>query len=519
MLRLLRLVWGWVRFAISKPVIVTLLLLVQVWFLVSVISSLGSYSTYLYALFVLLSYLVTLRLLNSNVNPAFKLALIIPIMIFPVFGGPFYIIFGSNRVGVRERRMFSLAWERVLPWLQQKPEVTAKLLATDKQLAGQSRYLSEHSGFPVYQNSSCEYLPSGDAFFREAIEAMKKAEHFIFIEFFIIRPGKLWSEILEILEQKVAEGVDVRLIYDDMGCTFQLPQGYYQVLRQKGIKCIVFNPYRPNLSLSFNHRDHRKIIVVDGYIGFTGGINIDDAYADSYSGSDKTWCDTGVKLQGEAVWNLTLMFLQAWNYEYPQQEDFEQMRPSVHHPQPFATDGFVQPFGDSPYDEERVGETAYMNIINQAVDYLLITTPYLVTSNEMMVALCNAAKRGVDVKILTPDVVENWLIHSATEDSFQPLIEAGCKIYRYTPGFIHGKNMLSDDKMGIVGTINLDFRSLYLSFECGVWMTDCSALKAMKEDLDFQFSRSTLITLEECRSRPLVKRLAQSFMRTLAPLI
>jgi len=520
MFRLVKNLLGFVRFLVSKPVVITLLLVWQVWLLLGVLRNLGSNSTYLYIVFVLLSYVVTLRLLNSTVNPAFKLALIIPIMIFPVFGGPFYVVFGSNRVGSRELRIFGKARNAVLPWLKQDEEILASLDEQDRYLGGQARYISVHSSFPLHQETSSTYLPSGDAFFYEMIAAVKAAKHSVFLEFFIIRPGKLWTEILEALEQKVAEGVDVRLIYDDMGCIFQLPQDYYRTLRAKGIRCMVFNPYRPTLSMTFNHRDHRKIAIVDGYIGFTGGINIDDQYADSYAGRPEgTWCDSGVKLQGAAVWNLTMMFLEAWSSTYEGEDDFALMRPECFQPEPFPSEGYIQPFGDTPFDDELVSETAYMNVMNQAVDYLLITTPYLVTSNEMMTALCSAAKRGVEVSILTPNTVENWLIHSATEASFQQLIEAGCKIYRYTPGFIHGKNLLCDGRVGIVGSVNLDFRSLYLSFECAVWMTGCQALQEMEKDLRARFAVSTQVTLQECLSQPLLKRLAQSFMRILAPLI
>ena len=522
---ILKIIWqspkqvlGFFRFLVSKPVIITGLIVLQLYVLIRAMISIGSHFTYAYAFFIVLSYIVTLRLLNSTVNPAFKLALIIPIMVFPVFGGPFYLLFGSDRVGRRESKIFNKAWQMVSPLLVQNQETLKKLEDYDRQLTGQVNCITEASAFPIYDNTDCSFIASGDIYFDELLTALEKAEYFIFMEFFIISQGQIWTKILDILERKAAAGLDVRVIYDDLGCISHLPQNYDRVLRKKGIKCSVFNPYRPTLSLTFNHRDHRKIVVIDGYIGFTGGINVSDGYADSYSGVDDKWCDTALQIRGEAVWNLTVMFMQAWCVDNPE-EDFEQFRPHVHHPNDFAGEGFLLPFGDSPFDDQQVAEMAYLNIINQAIDSIVITTPYLVIGYEIVSALITAAKRGVRIRIVVPSAVENWLIHLVTEAHYSQLIAGGVEVYSYTPGSIHGKNLLCDGKIGIVGTINLDFRSLYHNFECAIWLYGQKAVQDLNIFLEEELSKSTSISYEESMGKPWYLKVVQSFARTLAPLL
>lgn len=382
----------------------------------------------------------------------------------------------------------------------------------------QSRYINDWAGFPLYHNTSTKYYSCGEEMFPDMLADLEKAEHFIFLEYFIVDQGVMFDRIVEVLEQKSKEGVDVRLIYDDIGCINTLPPKYYKVLQAKGIKCAAFNPFRPIMSVVMNNRDHRKIFVVDGKVGFTGGINLADEYINVASRFGY-WKDTGIRLAGEAVWSMTVMFLEMWNYINHSSEDYKQFMPQVYQKEPFEGDGFVQPYGDTPLDHETVGENIYLNIINHAERYVYIFTPYLIIDNEMLVSLCNAAKRGVDVRIVTPGIPDKKMIFLLTQSHYEPLLKCGVKIYQYTPGFIHAKSFLCDDKIGTVGSINLDYRSLFLHFECGVFMYKTKALMQLKEDCMDTFAASEEMTLEFCRGQNVFIRIFQGMMRLFAPLL
>ena len=349
------------------------------------------------------------------------------------------------------------------------------------------------------------------------VEELKKAKHYIFLEYFIIQEGKMWNTILDILRQKAAEGVDVRVIYDDMGCIMILPTGYDRTLEQMGIKCRIFNPFVPILSSRFNTRDHRKICVIDGNVGFTGGINLADEYINAYE-KHGHWKDTSILLKGEAVFNLTVMFLSMWDYldSTTGKTDYSRYYPTVWDEN---AKGYVQPFADNPLDDEAVGETVYLNLINKAKRYVYITTPYLILSSEMLTALTSAAKCGVDVRIITPHIPDKWYVHAVSRSHYQPLIEAGVKIYEYTPGFIHAKTFVVDDDYAVVGTIHLDYRSLYLHFECAVWMYQTPSVAQVRDDFFKTQQISQEITLEECRSLSFPRRLGRSVLRVFAPLM
>lgn len=328
----------------------------------------------------------------------------------------------------------------------------------------------------------------------------------------------MWNSILEILEEKVKQGVEVRLIYDDMGCMFTLPYQYDKKLREKGINACVFNPFAPVLNSGFNNRDHRKICVIDGYIGFNGGINLADEYINEYEKYGH-WKDTAVILEGDAVWNLTVMFLSVWNYIHGTTEDYEKYRPNVYQKEKFSADGYIQPYMDSPLDDETVGENVYFNLINNAKDYVYITTPYLIIDNEMMTALSTAAKSGIDVRIITPYVPDKWYVHAVTRAHYEALTENGVKIYEYTPGFIHAKTFVVDDSYSVVGTINLDYRSLYLHFECGTWMYQTDCVMQMKEDFLKTLEVCQPVTLEDCRRVKWYRKIGRSILRIFAPLM
>ena len=504
------------RFITQRVVITALLIVLQALLLFGFIWKLDNYFVYFYAGSVLLSLLITLGIINSKSNPAYKIAWLIPILLFPVFGGLVYLLFGSDRTGrYLRKKLQGIGTEMDNVIGEAYRRSGAEQLPPDA--ANQSRYISHCAYCPPYQNTTTEYLPLGEVKFERMVEELKKAKHYIFLEYFIIQEGKMWNTILGILRQKAAEGVDVRVIYDDMGCIMILPTGYDKTLEQMGIKCRIFNPFVPILSSRFNTRDHRKICVIDGNVGFTGGINLADEYINAYE-KHGHWKDTSILLKGEAVFNLTVMFLSMWDYldGTTGKTDYSRYYPTVWDEN---AKGYVQPFADNPLDDEAVGETVYLNLINKAKRYVYITTPYLILSSEMLTALTSAAKCGVDVRIITPHVPDKWYVHAVSRSHYQPLIEAGVKIYEYTPGFIHAKTFVVDDDYAVVGTINLDYRSLYLHFECAVWMYQTPSVAQVRDDFFKTQQISQEITLEECRSLSFPRRLGCSVLRVFAPLM
>ena len=504
------------RFITQRVVITALLIVLQALLLFGFIWKLDNYFVYFYAGSVLLSLLITLGIINSKSNPAYKIAWLIPILLFPVFGGLVYLLFGSDRTGrYLRKKLQGIGTEMDNVIGEAHRRSGAEQLPPDA--ANQSRYISHCAYCPPYQNTTTEYLPLGEVKFERMVEELKTAKHYIFLEYFIIQEGKMWNTILDILRQKAAEGVDVRVIYDDMGCIMILPTGYDRTLEQMGIKCRIFNPFVPILSSRFNTRDHRKICVIDGNVGFTGGINLADEYINAYE-KHGHWKDTSILLKGEAVFNLTVMFLSMWDYldSTTGKTDYSRYYPTVWDEN---AKGYVQPFADNPLDDEAVGETVYLNLINKAKRYVYITTPYLILSSEMLTALTSAAKCGVDVRIITPHIPDKWYVHAVSRSHYQPLIEAGVKIYEYTPGFIHAKTFVVDDDYAVVGTINLDYRSLYLHFECAVWMYQTPSVAQVRDDFFKTQQISQEITLEECRSLSFPRRLGRSVLRVFAPLM
>ena len=352
--------------------------------------------------------------------------------------------------------------------------------------------------------------------FADMLAVLEKAEHYIFLEYFIVSEGKMWDRILEVLKQKAAQGVDVRVIYDDMGCLARLPAGYHSWLEKEGIKCMAFNPVVPLISLVMNHRDHRKIMVVDGHTAFTGGINLADEYI-NVKARFGYWKDTGIRLKGEAVWSFTVMFLEMWNAYRNEDDDIQKYRPSVWHPDPFTGEGIVCPYTDTPLDGEPLAENIYLDILNQAQKYVYIFTPYLILDDVMRNTLCHAAARGVDVRIVTPGIPDKKVVFRLTRSNYAMLLKAGVRIYEYTPGFIHAKSYICDDEFGVVGSVNMDYRSLYLHFECAALLYQTEALTELKRDVLDTIGQSREIMLEDCK-KGFFGELFDSVLRVFAPL-
>lgn len=505
-----------IKIIFSRTVIVGLLLLLQVGWFVLFLAKLGAYSVWIDSAFAAMSLIVTIYIVNRKDNPAVKLAWIIPILLVPLLGGVLYILFGGKAPANALRMTLKQEYERSREYIHQENAVIMKLEENDKRMANLAGYLYREGGFPIYEATETQYCKSGEEIFAAMKEALKKAEHFIFMEYFIINKGVMWDEILSILKEKAASGVEVRLIYDDMGCLDLLPYHYYKKMEEEGIKCIAFNPFVPFFSVVMNNRDHRKITVIDGHTGFTGGINLADEYINVIHPLGH-WKDTGICMHGEGVWNLTFMFLQTWNALRQTKEDYRKYSPHKYYSQEFSEDGFVQPYGDTPLDEETLGENVYINIINQAKNYVYIFTPYLIVDNEMITALTLAAKKGIDVRIVTPGIPDKKPVFWLTQSYYLQLLEHGVKIYEYTPGFIHAKSFVCDDEVAVIGTINMDYRSLYLHFECGVLLYKSKAVLQLKQDAIDTISISREITTSIARKKAPI-RVIQAILRCLAPL-
>ena len=499
---------------------VALALVVQLAWLLIALFRIMEYSRWVTIGMQAIGFLVVLWIVNKKINPSYKLAWTMLILIFPVFGVSLYLLFGKSRIGTVMEQDYQNLIDETAEYLEGSELTRKRLNEDDRSMRIQSDYIWQYSRYPVHENTTAEYFQVGDDMFPVLVHELEQAKHFIFIEYFIINDGVMWQTILNILEKKAKEGVDVRLIYDGFGCLTTLPYKYDQEMRRRGIKCEVFNRFRPILNIIQNNRDHRKICVIDGWTGFTGGINLADEYINQRKRFGH-WKDTAVMLKGEGVWNMTAMFLYMWGIvtRTDTSLDFGNYVPHRWHPNEFPGNGYVQPFCDSPLDDEIVGENVYLNIINRAKNYVYICTPYLIIDNEMMTALCLAAKSGVDVRIMTPGIPDKKMVFLLTQSYYKQLLEAGVKIYEYQPGFLHAKSFVCDDKVGVVGTINLDYRSLYLHFEDGVWMYKNDVILDIRDDFTETLEYCDPIELAFCQKRNIVVRAIQNVLRVFAPLL
>jgi len=505
------------RVVFRRKVFVISTLLVQILFFVLLIAGTSRYIRYAEWVLNIISIIVCIYIINKHAKAAYKITWIFLIMLFPIFGGILYILFtyaltprklkALIKRNVRESRSAFYLGGDSLPDLDKAyPEFKP-----------QAHYLQEYAGFPVYANTKSLYFDSGESFYRCVLEELEKARRYIFLEFFILKEGQMFNSIISILERKAKEGLDVRLMYDDLGCFMSLPENFKQTLEEKGIKCFVFNPFRPILSSLQNNRDHRKIISIDGKVAFTGGLNLADEYINNITRFGH-WKDAAIMLEGEGAWSLTLIFLQMWNVQPDINDSYESLYPWKESPCDIKSDGFVQPYADSPIDMENVGEHVYIQIINKAKRYVYINTPYLVLDDGLLSALTLAAKSGVDVRIITPHRWDKWFVAIVSRSYFRQLISAGVKIYEYSSGFNHGKTFVCDDAIATVGTTNLDFRSLYLHFETGVLIYRSETVRSVKKDFLRTIPTSHEITLQEC-ARSAFHLVLADVLRIFAPLM
>lgn len=506
---------------IGRIVLFALAVIIQVLWIIFVILVLNKRFGFVTTIINILCLFAVLWIVSKDMNPAYKLAWTILILSVPIAGAVIYLMFGDSRMSHQLNARMKQADREASAYLTAQRDVQDALEVEDEAARRQSDYIWEHAGFPVYANTQTRYFGSGEEFFPVFLEALKKAEHYIFMEYFIIDDGEMWQSVLDILEEKAKLGLDVRMIYDDWGCASKMPQTFEWQLKAKGIRCEVFNPLIPVASIVLNNRDHRKITVVDGHTAFTGGINLADEYINRIERFGY-WKDSAVMMHGDAVWSFTVMFLEMWSVLAREKVSYQNYLPHHWHEEAFTGEdygGYVQPYCDTPLDHETVGENVYLNIINRAERYVYIFTPYLIIDNEMQTALALAAKSGIDVRIVTPAIPDKKAVFLLTQSYYEPLLRSGVRIYEYTPGFIHAKSFVCDDKIATVGSINLDYRSLYLHFECGVWMYGTAAVAAVKEDALAVFAQSREVALEDCEKKSFVRHFGQSILRLFAPLL
>ncbi len=465
-------------------------------------------------IFELLSFLVVLYIIKSDINPVYKIPWIVVILIVPLFGWILYLVYGRAHFGRKEIIKTRKTAKDCADAIESRPYNNADLKLENPDIAVQAEYLYRKADAPVYRNSTTQFFPLGDDMIPVMLAELEKAEKFIFMEYFIVEEGQMLNPILEILERKAMAGVDVRFMYDSFGSILKAPVDLVKRLKSKGIKCFEFNSFRSIFDSRYNNRDHRKICVIDGDTGFTGGVNLADEYINRKVVYGH-WKDTAIMIKGDAVWSLTTMFIALWDTSCNETDDFSKFVPV--HSYSFD-DGYVAPYTDYPFDDEPTGKNVYLNIINRAKKYVYIMTPYLILDNVVITALENAAKNGIDVRIITPGIPDKKIAYMLTQSYYEVLIKAGVRIFQYCPGFVHAKIFVSDDETAVVGTINLDYRSLTHHFENAIWMYRTESIGAIKKDYTDTLLKCQEITYEQSRHQSIIRRIMLPILRLFSPL-
>ena len=507
---------GLIRTVFSRTGLVTCLLLFNFGLLFLLGWKFSEFMPQIFGSTAVFTVIMVLVLLNSPHDPTAKVTWLAIIMAAPVFGSLLYLYtrsdFGHRALKKRSRAVIRATQKLV----EQDPQTEENFRRQDEGAANLARYLHRVSDFPTYRDTDVAYFPTGEAAYAQLLQALEEAKEFIFLEYFIVEEGAMWGQILEILARKAGEGIEVRLLYDGT-CEFMLlPRDYPEKLRRLGIQCKVFAPVTPFVSTHYNYRDHRKIAIIDGHTAFTGGINLADEYINEKVRFGH-WKDTALMLRGEAVRGFTLMFLQMWSLE---EKDLN-FTPYLTRPLPpvGGSGGYVIPYGDCPLEQRRVAQQVYMDILNRAKRYVHIMTPYLILDGEMENALCYAAERGVDVRIILPGIPDKKIPYALAKTHYPALLEAGVRIYEYAPGFVHAKSFVCDGLEAVVGTINLDYRSLYHHFECAAYLYGGDCIAEIEADFAATEQLCRRVTRETVRSEKLLTRMTGFLLKVIAPLL
>ncbi|MCH4035135.1 MAG: phospholipase D-like domain-containing protein [Lachnospiraceae bacterium] len=507
------------RNSIIRLILVLLAIVLQVWWFYFLLEKLAGVSSYVDQMIRLLSIAFALYVYGQHTNSALKMPMIILILAYPIAGSIVFLAAGRKDSTRGARQRFQRIDNALIPRHPPKVKVLEKIRARDRGVGNIAGYLQTCCGFPVCDNSDVTYFDDPVPALKAQLEELEKAEKFIFMEYHAVEDKESFAPIHDVLKRKAAQGLDVRLFYDDIGSIGFVDKAFVKKMEADGIKTRVFNPLIPMIIAFMNNRDHRKITVIDGKVAFTGGYNLANEYFHVTSPYG-FWKDTGVMIRGDAVPSFTTMFVEMWNVIHPDDEDdkyYDAFYPKVTY-QARKEAGFVQPYCDSPLDDERVGENVYMDICDQAKNYCWFITPYLIITDEMSRTLTNAAKRGVDVRIITPGVPDKKLVYLTTRSYYPQLARAGVRIFEYTPGFCHAKMCVSDDVCATCGTINLDFRSLYHHFENGVFLAFDPAVLAIRNDFKTMFPQCREVTQKAKGRRSIPKRVFQCVLRLFASL-
>lgn len=506
-----------------RLLIVGLAFVAQVAFFVIAVLFFTQKLPWLFAIHMLISFAVVVAIVASSMTPEYKLAWSIPILAMPLVGGLFYLLYGANYFTRKERAVVMQPWLESRQLLRDVGDENGIAAGDGGSISAgakrQSHYLREAAGYPAYRDTRVTYYPIGEQAWRAMLAELEKAERYILFQYFIISAGRMWDDLHAVLARKAAEGVDVRVLYDDLGSVFTLPRGFETTLKSEGIRVQPINPFGLRMQLRYNNRNHAKILVIDGTVGFTGGVNIGDEYINLESPYGH-WKDTAVRLEGTAAYSLAIMFATVWNAG-DDPLDWDMLPAAARQKSVGSAEsaGWVQPYDDSPYDKLTVGQDAYITLLATAKKTVDITSPYLIVDAELSGALKRAVRSGVRVRIITPHIGDSWFVHETTRSSYRDLVAAGVEIYEYEPGYMHAKMMIADGESAIIGTINLDYRSLHLHQECGVWLYRVSAISDMMEDYERTLTKCIPMTLEACRSVPWYRRAIRGLLRTIAPLM
>jgi cardiolipin synthase len=483
---------------------------------------LNQYAFWIYSTLEIIGLIFVLFVIHRDRNASYVLAWSILILAIPVAGLSLYLLWGRRSRFKKDKIKINRIQKKFDQYTYRDPELIEKLIEEYPLAKVQANFLY-NSGFPVYQNTNCEYFPLGEEKFVSMFSDLHAAKKFIFMEYFILADGILWQEVEDILIQKARDGVDVRLLFDDFGSIIKAPNDLIRKLRSNGVKVYNFNPVARYISkLYINFRNHQKACIIDGNIAYTGGTNIADEYANLYERFGH-WKDTAIRLEGDAVWSLTSMFLTMWEFESGiQEQDYTKFMPDfnqnfvAHNAQP----GYFIPYWDGPLNNPlNPAEDIYRSIINNAKDYLYICTPYFIVEESMILDICRVAKSGVDVRIMTPGIPDKWYAYVVTQSNYEKLMEAGVKVFQYAPGFIHAKTVISDDYHAITGCVNFDYRSFHLHFENSVYICGDPVIDEIYNDFMETFTISELLILEEWKQRALSRKAIETFMRIFSTLL
>ena len=511
------------RIIFSRYAISLFLILLEFLLMFAIVWYAEEYSVIAFAIFLMIEALTLISIINREANPEYKIPWIVIVLTFAPFGALLYAIFYSRRLSKKETRLIEAVYEEIedssrIIGGEVMDEEFMHLSKLDKSAAGKAALiLNDDPLSALYRHTHTDFFSSGEEMYKSMISDIEGAERYIFLEYFIIEHGVMWDGIYAALTKKASLGVEVRVMYDDMGCMGTLPRGFDKTLMRDGIRCAAFSPLTPRIKTAHNNRDHRKILIIDGKIGYTGGINIADEYINAKNKLGH-WKDGGIRLSGEGVRGLLKLFLGQWNFNTGSVIETKSYLSEPTPPK--ESDGFILPFGTGPAPiyPRQVGKNALLSIINQSQTYVYITTPYLIIDYDLTEALRCAAHRGVDVRIITPNKADKKGVKIMTKSAYPHLISAGVKIYEYLPGFIHEKTVVSDDVYALVGTINLDYRSLAHHFENAVWMYGCGVIEEIRDEFLKTVSISCEIDCDTARLN-LFEKLIRNAIKLFAPLL